>query len=112
MPTRKDLNFEDFKILLEAERKIIEQNIEMLAIEADTLVRENEVGDLADAAELQIDEAIDRTVLNQLKEKRLEIDAALRRIESGSYGICEKTGKLIPTDRLVANPMARTIVDV
>ena len=36
-----------------------------------------------------------------------EVDAASKRIEDGSYGICELTGKPIPLARLVAIPWAR-----
>ena len=36
-----------------------------------------------------------------------EVDAALKRIEDGSHGICELTGKPIPLARLVAIPWAR-----
>jgi RNA polymerase-binding transcription factor DksA len=39
-----------------------------------------------------------------------EVDAALKRIEDGSYGICELTGKPIPLARLVAIPWARYCV--
>jgi DnaK suppressor protein len=37
----------------------------------------------------------------------LEIDAALKRIEEGTYGICEKSGKPIKKSRLNAIPYAR-----
>ena len=41
--------------------------------------------------------------------KRLDdIQIALGKIEKGSYGICEATGEQIETDRLEANPAART----
>ena len=36
-----------------------------------------------------------------------EVDAALKRIEGGTYGICERTGKPVPLARLVAIPWAR-----
>lgn len=36
-----------------------------------------------------------------------EIDAALARIEQGTYGICERTGEQIPLERLEALPYAR-----
>jgi RNA polymerase-binding transcription factor DksA len=36
-----------------------------------------------------------------------EVDAALKRIEDGTYGICERTRKPIPLARLVAIPWAR-----
>ncbi|MBA3025278.1 MAG: conjugal transfer protein TraR [Sulfurimonas sp.] len=112
MLTRKDLNLEDFKTLLEAEKEKINQNAEMLAIEADTLAGDDQIGDLADATELQIDSMTDRVILSQLRAELLEIDAALGRIKSGSYGICEKTGKPIPKERLLANPVARTVVNI
>jgi DnaK suppressor protein len=112
MLTRKDLNFEEFKILLEAEKEKIKKNIEMLSLEVNALVRDNEVGDLVDAAELQIDNDADRAMLSKLKVKLSEVNAALSRIEAGSYGICEKTGKPIPKERLLANPVARTVVNI
>lgn len=39
-----------------------------------------------------------------------EIDDALQRIEQGTYGICEGTGKPIPKVRLKAQPWARYCV--
>jgi len=40
-----------------------------------------------------------------------EIDDALQRIERGTYGICEGTGKQIPKARLEAQPWARYCVE-
>ncbi|WP_326847970.1 TraR/DksA family transcriptional regulator, partial [Bacillus safensis] len=40
-----------------------------------------------------------------------EIDAALKRMEDGTYGICEKTGKEIPYERLKAVPYTRYSID-
>jgi RNA polymerase-binding protein DksA len=46
-------------------------------------------------------------------ERRLlrEIDAALQRIEDGSYGICQMTGEPIPDARLEAKPWASHTVE-
>ncbi len=41
----------------------------------------------------------------------IEIDAALERIESGTYGICEMSGDPIPIPRLRAIPFARFTVE-
>jgi RNA polymerase-binding transcription factor DksA len=41
-----------------------------------------------------------------------EVDAALARIESGTYGICEVTGKPIPAQRLRALPWTRVLREV
>jgi RNA polymerase-binding protein DksA len=40
-----------------------------------------------------------------------EIEEALQRIEDGTYGICEKTGKLIGKARLEAIPTARLSIE-
>jgi RNA polymerase-binding transcription factor DksA len=40
-----------------------------------------------------------------------EIDAALKRIEDGTYGVCELTSQQIPWNRLVAIPWARFTIE-
>jgi len=40
-----------------------------------------------------------------------EIEAALRRMEEGTYGVCEKTGRRIPRARLRAIPYARLSIE-
>ncbi|MFD2628967.1 TraR/DksA C4-type zinc finger protein [Oceanobacillus kapialis] len=50
--------------------------------------------------------------LNLVREERLrEIDDALERIENGTYGLSEKSGKPIPEERLEVQPTARYLVD-
>ena len=46
-------------------------------------------------------------IVNQLENQLIEVDAALVRIEKGTYGLCEKCGKPIEKDRLEASPSAR-----
>jgi sigma-B regulation protein RsbU (phosphoserine phosphatase) len=52
-------------------------------------------------------------VLNDREVARLlgEVDAALRRIDEGRYGLCETCGDPIETDRLLANPVERFCLD-
>lgn len=47
------------------------------------------------------------------KEKKLldEVDAALRRLEEGTYGYCEETHDPISIERLEAYPMARLSIE-
>ena len=40
----------------------------------------------------------------------LEIEAALERIEAGTYGMCEACGKPVPKPRLMALPFARLCI--
>ncbi|MBO3662388.1 TraR/DksA family transcriptional regulator [Microbacterium stercoris] len=44
------------------------------------------------------------------RDELREIDAALGRIEAGTYGICEVCGEPIPQDRLRARPTASRCV--
>jgi RNA polymerase-binding transcription factor DksA len=45
------------------------------------------------------------------KENLEAINDALERIKNGTYGISEKSGKVIPKERLEAIPTARYLVD-
>jgi RNA polymerase-binding protein DksA len=46
----------------------------------------------------------------QAERHLAEIDAALERVNSGAYGVCEGCGQPIPAERLEARPVARTCV--
>jgi RNA polymerase-binding transcription factor DksA len=50
------------------------------------------------------------SLFTQEQDHLYEIDEALKRIENGSYGICELSGEAIPTARLEAQPFARYTV--
>ena len=47
-------------------------------------------------------------VVNTLEVRLNNINAALQRIENGTYGICQTSGEPIEEDRLEANPAADT----
>ena len=46
----------------------------------------------------------------QLEERYKEVNAALKRVEDGSYGICAVDEKPIEQKRLEANPLAKTCI--
>lgn len=50
------------------------------------------------------------SLLSQEQDALYEIEEALKRIELGTYGICEMSGEPIPTERLEAIPFARYTV--
>jgi RNA polymerase-binding transcription factor DksA len=50
------------------------------------------------------------TLVRQSEQHLDEIDAALGRLESGTYGRCERCGRPIMPARLEARPTARTCV--
>ena len=61
---------------------------------------------LADHASEMLDREVDESLENNAEEIVREIDAALERIEAGTYGVCVNCGKQIPEERLDAVPYA------
>jgi DnaK suppressor protein len=53
----------------------------------------------------------DTSVLQRVEVQLAEIDAALRRIDEGTYGTCELCGRPIADERLEAMPAARYCVE-
>jgi RNA polymerase-binding transcription factor DksA len=108
-----------FKAKLEKEKTLLEEELSTVAtknpdnpeswnatpgtIEVDA-ADDNEVADKME--ELEENEAI----LEQLEPQLREVKSALARIEAGTYGICEVSGEEIETERLEANPSARTCI--
>jgi len=53
----------------------------------------------------------DFSLLEQLEAEIGDLDAALGKVEEGTYGICEICGKEIAPERLEAMPGTRTCID-
>jgi DnaK suppressor protein len=62
--------------------------------------------DLTDRASSETDRAIELRARDRQRKLIAKIDAALSRIEDGSYGYCEETGEPISLKRLEARPIA------
>ena len=65
----------------------------------------------ADAGSDAYDRDFALSLLSQEQDALYEIDEALKRIEVGTYGKCEMSGKPIPRARLEAIPFARFTVE-
>ena len=65
----------------------------------------------ADAGSDAYDRDFALSILSQEQNSLYEIDEALKRVENGSYGICEISGKKIPQARLEALPFTRYTVE-
>lgn len=64
------------------------------------------IPDIADRASEETDRALELRTRDRQRKLVTKIDAALRRIEEGEYGYCEKTGEPISLKRLDARPIA------
>ena len=62
--------------------------------------------DMTDRASLETDHSIELRTRDRERKLISKIDAALRRLEDGSYGYCEETAEPIGVKRLDARPIA------
>lgn len=62
--------------------------------------------DIADRATSEADRALELRARDRQRKLIAKIDAALERIEDGTYGYCEETGEPIGLKRLDARPIA------
>ena len=67
--------------------------------------------DLADRASSETDRAIELRARDRQRKLIAKIDAALNRIDEGTYGYCEETGEPIALKRLDARPIATLSIE-
>ncbi len=105
-----------FKGLLEAEKKVLEDELATLgrrnpSSPSDWEALPSETGqeaDRNDAASLIENYEENTAILKDLEIRYNQVLAALVRIEDGSYGTCSIGGEKIEEDRLTADPAATT----
>lgn len=101
-----------FRKLLLDERAAAEARLQ----ERETLIPETvrQPQDLLDPTDVSVMvERREQALIENAYDRDLveRIDQALQRIEDGTYGISEASGRPIPTERLEAVPWATTLVD-
>ena len=67
--------------------------------------------DLVDRASSEIEHAIELRTRDRQRKLIAKIDAALARLDDGTYGFCEETGEPIALKRLEARPIATLSVE-
>lgn len=112
------VDLEDMRALLAAEKDQLEED---LAAHGKNVTGTNWEGASADlktsAADFtevadQIEElATNVPLVEELERRYRDVNAALKRIDDGTYGACEVCGEPIPGDRLEANPAAKTCIE-
>jgi len=96
-------------------RKLLSWRIDLLAESSQTIQNlQNETvqeSDFADRASLETDRSLELRTRDRERKLIAKIDAALQRIDDGSYGFCEDTGEPISLRRLEARPIATMSID-
>ncbi|HAA94046.1 MAG TPA: molecular chaperone DnaK [Rhodospirillaceae bacterium] len=111
MSSGDDLDFGHFRAALERERAEIlnlsdQSEDERKPVELD----QQSVGRLSRMDALQV-QAMAKALDSRRQGRLMQIEAALQRIESGDYGICEGCDDEIPPKRLEIDPAARRCVN-
>lgn len=112
------IDYEHFKAKLEAEKKLLEKELEKVArvnpdnpsdweatppVDRDTSqADENTVADAIEGYEGNV------AIVKTLEARYNDVKSGLDKIKHGVYGLCQVCQKEIETDRLEANPSART----
>lgn len=104
MANRKQI--EELKEILEKRKELITKNIQESRNSIDSL-KNSECNDDVDYAEISSDSFKEGIIANQQLKELNEIEDALKRINNGTYGICEMCDETIALVRLRAKPFAK-----
>ena len=108
-PTQKE-KFMNAKMKEYFRQKLVSWKKDLLKESSQTLnnlQNENEAKpDITDRASEEIDRSFELRTRDRERKLINKIDAALKRIEDGSYGYCDETGDPISIKRLEARPVA------
>jgi len=95
-------------------QKLLRWRAELLADSSETLryLQESLLKpDLTDRASLETERAIELRTRDRERKLISKIDAALSRLDSGTYGYCEETDEPIGIRRLEARPIATLSIE-
>jgi RNA polymerase-binding protein DksA len=112
------IDTERFRTMLLEERERVERAIHNLREDhpgtSDEEVEEisgTSDNHLAETASVTLDREIDFTLEENSGQVLAEIDAALKRIDEGTFGICTNRGEQIAMERLEAYPWASLCIE-
>lgn len=97
---------EELREILLERRELIARNIEG-SRESINSLKDSECNDEFDYAEVSSDSFKEGIIANQQIQELGEIEDALKRIQKGTYGICEMCDETIAIGRLRAKPFAK-----
>tara|TARA_B100000902_G_C26933398_1_gene727472 strand:+ start:108 stop:563 length:456 start_codon:yes stop_codon:yes gene_type:complete len=113
-PTQKE-KFMNAKMRNYFKQKLLDWKNELLKESSQTLNNlqsDNEAkADITDRASEEIDRSFELRTRDRERKLINKINAALQRIEDGSYGYCEETGEPIGLKRLEARPVATLSIE-
>jgi DnaK suppressor protein len=107
---------EDLRVRLLEERTHLESQLESIVEDSFAATQSDMSGDVglddesADAGTATFEREKDLSIENNVRDLLRKIDAALKRMESKTYGLCERCGKPIEKARIKALPYAELCI--
>jgi RNA polymerase-binding transcription factor DksA len=100
----------DLRSALEREREDLKQQLADLGVGAGSPGLTYDAN-FADSSQVTAERGENEALVATLSEALLAVEAALGRMESGGYGVCEKCGGAISDPRLEAMPTATRCIN-
>ncbi len=95
-------------MLLLMRKELLEDVTESIKAESDHL--KHDIGDFYDHASSDRDRELALMLADREREKLTRVDDALKRLEVGTYGICESCEDNIDKERLIAMPFTKLCI--
>jgi DnaK suppressor protein len=105
----EEKNKEIRELLLKMRENLIKEIKQKAQSESNDTTK-TEVGDIYDLASNERDRELNLLISDRDRDKLLQIEDAIKRIDEGSYGTCEECESPIPKERLLIMPFARLCV--
>jgi len=102
---RKDWRDDVKKMLLQMRKELLLEVTQTMRAESDHL--KFDIGDFYDHASTDRERELALMLADREREKLTHVDDALKRIETGTYGICESCEEEIDRERLAAMPFTK-----
>lgn len=93
------------KMLLAMRKELLQEVSQSMKAESDHL--KHDIGDFYDQASSDRDRELSLMLADREREKVVLVDDALKRIENGTYGICDSCDEVIDKERLMAMPFTK-----
>ncbi|MCK5391824.1 MAG: TraR/DksA C4-type zinc finger protein [Deltaproteobacteria bacterium] len=93
------------EMLLVTRKELLQDVSQSMRSESDLL--KHDIGDFYDHASNDRDRELSLMLADREREKLTHVDDALKRIELGTYGICESCEEIIEKGRLIAMPFTK-----
>jgi DnaK suppressor protein len=97
----------DFRAQLLAEQAVLVGQLHELGFGNESETGLDYDANFADTSQVTAERGETDVLVTELRSSLQEIERALQKLDEGTYGICERCGKLISPDRLEAMPATK-----